>query len=175
MLVSTLLFISALALIVLTQPQGKHVTISERAISRRWSSILFTTTLTLFGSSFVLYMYRYFGPQFGLPAIYYPALAIGWLGLLGVAWTPAEPGKKNAHWVAAYGAAAMMTVMMLALAFAHSVGDITRIFAILIGIWYCYSLYVLLYVQTVAKNIVVYQAVNILSFFSVFIGVSFLK
>ncbi len=167
---SAVLLVAALSLIVATQPRGKQTSISERAASRRWTYVVFSTTLTLCGVSFVVFMYQTFNSSFGLPLLVFRLGLFGALVcLLVTAWIPAKGATGKLHWYAAHGVGAMMTIMMAALATAGPVNGILRVAALLSAAWYSYTLYVWFFAKPAVRFTVVFQFVNIISFLGIFL------
>jgi hypothetical protein len=164
-------------IILRTRRLGKDTTISQHAASRRWTYWLFALSLSTFGSLLIVYLLRDFGPQFGLPIIFYIALILGWICLILTAWIPDKDSSmklNNPHWLAAYAMANTMMITMLSLVFAHHVNMLTRTLAGITASWYAYTLYLGVFGKRSSKSVLVYQSVNILSFFAILIGVSFL-
>jgi hypothetical protein len=165
-LISVLLLLVMLSVIISSDSQNAHISISERAASRKWSYLLFACSLTFFGSLLLLYLLRYFGSQFGLPVSYYIALLIAWASLLLTAWIPDHGPRSftNPHWRSALGLAGGITVMTMSLAFAQHVDTVMRILSIIISIWYCYTLYVWLFNTKAYELYLRFETMNIASF-----------
>lgn len=165
-LLSAVLLLAALVAVAATDSRNTHISISERAASRRWSYLLFALSLSIFGSLLFLYLLVYFGRQFGLPPIYYGALFTGWACLLLTAWIP-DRGLRNftnPHWKTAFGLAVSMTVMAMSLIAARQVDGITRLLSLVVSCWYCYTLYVWLYKTNSFQLYLKFEAINITCF-----------
>lgn len=163
---SVVLLLATLGIIVGTQPQGKHVSISEHAASRRWSYLVFACSLSIFGSVLLFYLLRSFGPEFGLPVTYYVALFAGWVFLFLTAWIPDRGFRTftNVHWKAAYGLACCMTIIIASLAGTGRIALFIRLISLVVSIWYCYTLYIWKFTTKGSHQFLVFQAVNISSF-----------
>jgi hypothetical protein len=170
-------------IIILTDPQGKQVSISEHAASRRWSYLLFGVSITIFGSLFDAYLLILFGPHFGLPLVYYLAVVISWICWLLLAWIPAGSGKQDfqsPHYRVAFAWGLMVFLIMTTLAFAHNVSTATRVIATITTAWYVFTIYLGVFAsrssmaQRLSPYYLIIQSLNIVSFFGVMMGVAFL-
>lgn len=165
-LISAVILLVVLGIIISTDPQRTHISISERAASRRWSYLVFACSLTLFGSLLLFYLFDPFGSQFGLPPVYYMALFIGWAFLLLTAWIPDHGPRnfKNPHWRAALGLACSMTLMAMCLAVARHVDTTIRLLSVAASLWYCYTLYFWFFNTDARQLYLRYETMNIASF-----------
>ena len=165
-LISVVVLLVILGLIVGTDAHSTHISISERAASRRWSYLVFAGSLSTFGSLLFLYLLLFFGDQFGLPASYYIALFIGWGCLLLTAWIPDHGPRNfsNLHWKTALGLASSMTIMTMSLVGARHVGETIRVLSLAISLWYCYTLYVWLFNTQAFQLYLRFETMNIASF-----------
>jgi hypothetical protein len=165
-LISVVLLLVALGVIVSTDAHNAHISISERAASRRWSYLVFACSLSVFGSLLFIYLLRFFGSQFDLPPSFYIALFGGWVCLLPTAWIPDHGPRdfSNLHWRSAFGLACSMTIMTMSLALDRDVGQTIRVLSLGISVWYCYTLYVWLFNTEAFQLYLRLEALNIASF-----------
>jgi hypothetical protein len=165
-LISVVLLMLILGVIVMTDSRSKHVSISERAASRRWSYLVFACSLSVFGSLLLFYLLQFFGSQFGLPASYYIGLFAAWIFLLLTAWIPDHGPRsfRNRHWQAALGLACSITIMTISFACASHIGTEVRWLSIGISMWYCYTLYIWLFNTEAFQLYLRFETMNIASF-----------
>lgn len=165
-LISVVVLLIALGVIVGTDAHNAHISISERAASRRWSYLVFAGSLSVFGSLLFIYLLAFFGDKLGLPASYYIALFAGWICLLLTAWIPDHGPRdfSNIHWKTAFGLACSMTVMTMSIATAQHVGETIRILSIVTSLWYCYTLYFWLFNTQSFQLYLRFETMNIASF-----------
>lgn len=165
-LVSVVLLLITLGVIVGTDAQDAHISISERAASRRWSYLVFAGSLSIFGSLVFLYLLAFFGGQFGLRASYYIALFAGWICLLLTAWIPDRGPRNftNLHWKTAFGLACTMTIMTMSIAGARHVDETIRVLSLGASLWYCYTLYIWLFNTQAFQLYLRLETMNIASF-----------
>jgi hypothetical protein len=167
-LLSVVLLLVALGVIVATQPQDRHSSISRRAAAQRWTYLLFASSLTIFGSLFDFYLFHSFGPQLGLPVVYYGAVFLGWICLLLTAWIPERETDplRGPHWRFAFALACCMTVMTLCLAFTRDAEPAVRVAAVGLSTWYGYTLY-LLFQPMKEVRFLTYESFNVVSFMAI--------
>jgi len=165
------MLVVVLLAIVTTQPQGRHVSISEHVASRVWTYLLFATTLTVCGSLLILFAYRSLGQQLGMPAAYHVILAIAWGACVGTAWVPYPgPGRLGRiHQCLALTLAFSLAALVACLPFATHVGTSLQLLSGAVALWYLYTFYLYFTDESKRQYFLTFQSVNITSFLAIFI------
>ncbi|HEV2403029.1 MAG TPA: hypothetical protein VGS08_02405 [Candidatus Saccharimonadales bacterium] len=128
------------------------------------------------------YLYHSFGPQFGLPFIFYLAVVATWVSMLLTAWVPYHPTKRGLqilHGKAAMAMACMMALIIASLTLARNVSTGIHIVAAILAVWYGFTIYLgfSLKRSSLAKRLlphfIVIEVFNIVSFVGLVMGVAF--
>jgi hypothetical protein len=174
-IVSVLCLVLSSALIIYKAPGDGSLSISERAVSKRWTYLLFAVSISLFGSIFWFYLYREIGSRIELTFLFRLAVVAGWLGMLFMAWMPARTGAENLRGPHSWGVLVMCLSIVVCVAlvpFNARINLLIRLIAVGLTAWYCYTIYLWTFkLQASRKHLLTYELMNIGSFlvFMVFI------
>jgi len=182
-LLSGLTGFTVFGVVILTASSERtKLTISEQAASRKWSYLLVAISGPILSSIFAWYLYHSFGPQFGLPFIYYVTVVIAWLCSLPALAIPYHPVKKDLqrlHAGAFLGMSFMIVLATITIAFAHDVNLLTHVAATILAGWYLLILYfcVLFPGQALVRHLkpyfLTFELSSMVSFFAFLMIVAF--
>lgn len=172
--ISIILLFVILFIIVKNHHEGAHITISQHAAKKKWTYVLFGLALTLIGGFFLVYLQTSLFPLIGMPSIFYLIVALSWIFLLLTAWVPdTRQGKKSKiHEKAALGTAVSMTLIIFSLIFATHLASLLKITAGITTLWYVFTLFLLFFDKKSLQYFLVYQVINIITFFLVLFAAS---
>lgn len=158
----------ACAVIIHAVPGTGDVSLSERAVSKRWTRLLYGVSITVLGSLFWLYLYRDIS-QHEFVNLFRVAAIGGWLGMVLFAWIPSQIGPKSMRGPHSWAVLLMglcITSIMAMVPFEEHNNIVTRFIAGVVTIWYCYTIYLGLFEQHGSKRryLLLFELVNVGSF-----------
>jgi hypothetical protein len=173
---SVLLLLIVLFAVVKIHQEGTDVSISQHAAKKGWTYVIFGLSLTIIGSLFLIFLQASLFPSIGMPYIFYLLLPLSWICLIITAWIPDKrEGKLSVvHTYAALGIAISMAIIIFGLLFATHISLLFQLIAGITTLWYIYTLYLYFFVKKSHQYYLVYQTVNMLSFFIIILAISIL-
>jgi hypothetical protein len=174
-LISTLLLLSILFIIVKIHPQGKHKSISQHASLQSWTYWIFGVSMSFFGGVILFYLQQTLTIIIGTSLLLTGVFLATWVFLFITAWIPDKGNEEmvsKIHTISGFGIAWSMTILMCFLVFTNHLPIYFRLLATITSLWYFYTWYLYYFVKNSRRNFLVYQTINIVSFFAVTLIVS---